>query len=336
MKRVHFTNGLTKKSFEEDVLQVNGVTAQILEVSIENAEIVIFGPYGEAVPRSNKYKTVAYICENFRFDGPQCDYLFSVSPQKFSDASCHRIQWHGIDPNFLVKDVNADVQKMILEKDRFCAFLYSNRVPYREEIFKRLSKYKVVDSPGKCMSNMRSIDMDRLPGESRWDTKRRFLGRYKFTLALENETFLGYQTEKLYDPMRANSVPIYLGDPNVTEIFDDRSFINLAVGGETPYWITRLEDFSQLRWSEVFGNRSNNLGTRVLKKARRISRDVRHKWLFSKIMDSMMDQIVEADRNEQIYATMLQQPWLKENRVPSKSLSRNIWEEILSSPRQLD
>ena len=38
----------------------------------------------------------------------------------------------------------------------------------------------------------------------------------------------GYMTEKLVDPMFANSVPIYVGDPQVSRSFDPASYVDLT------------------------------------------------------------------------------------------------------------
>lgn len=46
-------------------------------------------------------------------------------------------------------------------------------------------------------------------------SKLRIAGRYKFTLAFENAVADDYVTEKLYDPLLAGSVPVYLGAANV-------------------------------------------------------------------------------------------------------------------------
>lgn len=50
---------------------------------------------------------------------------------------------------------------------------------------------------------------------------------YKFTIAFENAIAEDYVTEKLYDPLLAGSVPVYLGAPNVNEFAPvEHCFIN--------------------------------------------------------------------------------------------------------------
>lgn len=52
------------------------------------------------------------------------------------------------------------------------------------------------------------------------------LREYKFTLSFENTFFPGYVTEKMFDPMIAGSIPIYLGAPDITEYVPESAFID--------------------------------------------------------------------------------------------------------------
>jgi hypothetical protein len=104
-------------------------------------------------------------------------------------------------------------------KRKFCNFVYSNAQfsdPYRQAFFHRLSQYKKVDSGGKYLNNIGKPVADKLA----------FIGEYKFTIAFENSSVSGYTTEKLVDPMRVNSLPVYWGNPDVGKDFNTKSFIN--------------------------------------------------------------------------------------------------------------
>lgn len=43
----------------------------------------------------------------------------------------------------------------------------------------------------------------------------KFVGHYKFTIAIENSVCIDYITEKLWRPLIVGSVPIYLGSPTI-------------------------------------------------------------------------------------------------------------------------
>jgi hypothetical protein len=104
-----------------------------------------------------------------------------------------------------------------LQSSRFNA---SGRVQYAAELMKRVK----VDSYGAVLQNRRWPIPDAGPA-----AKRELIARYKFTLAFENSIAPDYVTEKLYDPLIAGSVPVYLGAPNVRDFAPaEGCFINAA------------------------------------------------------------------------------------------------------------
>jgi hypothetical protein len=84
----------------------------------------------------------------------------------------------------------------------------SGRTGYAAELMRHLD----VHSYGTVLRNRR-LDEDR-GRQSKLDA----IGSYRFTLALENAIADDYVTEKLYDPLVAGSVPVYLGAPNVAQL----------------------------------------------------------------------------------------------------------------------
>lgn len=125
---------------------------------------------------------------------------------------------------------NIDFEKIKKEKIKFCNFIYSQDINLRNDFFKKLSKYKYIDAPGRCMNNMSSMS-DSNPRDSRrsksWvKTKLDYIRPYKFTIAFENEIKDGWTTEKLTHPLLVNSIPIYVGNKKVDRDFNTESFIN--------------------------------------------------------------------------------------------------------------
>ena len=112
------------------------------------------------------------------------------------------------------------------KKTGFCNFIYSNPKahPRRDQLFNLLSGYKRVDSLGPHLNNCgnRSSREDGNWRELLVSMKR----PYKFSIAAENASFAGYTTEKLISSFQANTVPIYWGNPLVTEEFNSESLIN--------------------------------------------------------------------------------------------------------------
>lgn len=62
-------------------------------------------------------------------------------------------------------------------------------------------------------------------------TKIETIGRYRFCLALENSIAPDYVTEKIFDPLCAGTVPVYLGAPNVGEFVPANSYIDATAFG---------------------------------------------------------------------------------------------------------
>jgi alpha(1,3/1,4) fucosyltransferase len=110
-----------------------------------------------------------------------------------------------------------EIEAFLAGRPRFCGFVVSNPLcKTRNEFFRRLSKYKRVDSGGKLFNNVGG----RVPD------KQAFLAECRFTIAFENESHPGYTSEKVAEPMLTGTIPIYWGDPLVGNDFDTRSFLS--------------------------------------------------------------------------------------------------------------
>lgn len=112
-----------------------------------------------------------------------------------------------------------------LSKRKFCNFMFSNAncgqgALLRQEFCKKLMEYKHVDCPGKVLHN---VDYD-IPYTL--DARCDFFNKYKFTISFENSSSEGYSTEKLFDALRGNSIPIYWGNSIVTKEVNPKAFIN--------------------------------------------------------------------------------------------------------------
>ena len=167
----------------------------------------------------------------------ECDWAFGSTPEeKVKNEKYLRIPFYIVDNPRLDKRRELpfrrkiNFEKIKKEKTRFCNFIYSQEIPPRNNFFKRLNKYKKIDSPGRCMNNMGPIS-EKNPKESRlskdWaGDKLDFLKKYKFTIAFENEISEGWITEKLTHPLLVNSIPIYIGTETVSKDFNTKCFIN--------------------------------------------------------------------------------------------------------------
>ena len=158
----------------------------------------------------------------------ECD--FAISHYYINDRRHLRlpnyVRRYGLEKVQSLKNPK-DVDKILDSKTKFCCFVYSNPnsnrqgVALRNELFKKLSQYKRVDSAGKILNNMNGFVVSR-----DYNIYIEFISHYKFMITFENSQAEGYTTEKIYHAMLANTIPIYWGNPLVHYEFNEKSFIN--------------------------------------------------------------------------------------------------------------
>lgn len=181
----------------------------------DQPEILFYSVFGCKFTQYNCIK-IFYTGENIRPDFTECDYAFSFDYPV--NEKNYRLPIYALyaDVRKLIEP-KPSIESIIAIKTRFCNFIVSN--PYakrRIDFFHKLSRYKRVDSGGKVLNNIGG------PIINKWD----FIKSYKFTLAFENESYPGYTTEKIFEPLLFYSIPIYWGNPLVNRDFNTRSFIN--------------------------------------------------------------------------------------------------------------
>ena len=178
-----------------------------------------------------------YRCTRIYFAGECSRPDFTVSDYALTfdhieDPRHYRLPLYVLyfDPATLIKR-EFDPAQVLASKSGFCNFVYSNpRSPRRNAFLKKLSKYKRVDSGGRWLNNLGGPIANKLE----------FIANYKFTIAFENEEYPGYTTEKIAEPMRVNSLPIYWGNPIVERDFNPRSFLNWYAFGSDEALIERV------------------------------------------------------------------------------------------------
>lgn len=197
----------------------------------------IFKPNKLLVPKGNFVKIFCG-AEHTLPNMNECDWAFTPHFQENVNHPRHlRIPAYMLS-DFMLKEFGSpdlkakiDFNKIKREKKKFCNFIYSQDITKRNEFFKILSRYKKIDSPGRCMNNLPPIGSYTDSKKSRLSVswvkeKLGFLKPYKFTIAFENYSKPGWVTEKLTQPMLVNSLPIYFGHPEVKRDFNTKSFLN--------------------------------------------------------------------------------------------------------------
>ena len=330
--KIKYLNGINEKSALTEILNVVKDFYDF-EVS-DHPDFIIFGPYGKDIPPKGNYIRVGYFCENISPDLTCCEWAFGIPrEEEINHFNYKRIQWHGLNPEVLIKNIDDnEIDRIFETKTKFCNFLYSHKVPYREEFFKQLSKYKKIDAPGKSMNNMPSID--QICKGNIWERKRQFLKNYKFTIAFENYVYPGYQTEKLYDAMQCNSIPIYCGDPFIDEVFNTKSFINAKdfLTQNKNIAVSFLEKYAQLDFIDILPQYYKSPQNRIQRKLKDWGKKLKMSLQYQKLdFCPLIDEIIKIDSDPELYKAMLKKSWFIKNQAPEHLSTARQWEKIFNS-----
>ena len=114
----------------------------------------------------------------------------------------------------------------INNKQFFCAYMYSHDVPHRIKYFNLLNNYKMVHGLGNSCNNYKLENKNNIDQTQTYlDKAVEIYTNYKFVLALENFYQEGYFTEKIINPLIANSIPIYWGTSDVFNYINKKRVI---------------------------------------------------------------------------------------------------------------
>ena len=171
------------------------------------------------------YKKIFYTGESI-FSDKNANYIIGFLPthDNYIKLDVHErseLSIYGIDYR-IYQSLN--LNRKIPNKTKFCCFIVSNpNSPFRNNFFQSLSKYKKVDSLGKYKKNSNILDNIKVDTPKYYEV----LSQYKFIICFENNSKEYYLTEKIYNAFKANILPIYWGDPNVTDFYNEKTFINI-------------------------------------------------------------------------------------------------------------
>jgi len=194
----------------------------------ENPDYLIFCDenFGQQNHKFNDKNVIKifYTGENRRPQNYACHY--SISYDEDSERN-YRLPLYVIyDWDFarynLESITKCERTSTIKDKKSFCSFVVKNgSASERNYMFHKLSSYKKVDSGGPLFNNIGYV----LPGDTH-QYKLDFLSSRKFNLCYENGLYPGYLTEKLYQALYANTIPIYWGNPTASLDFNSKAFIS--------------------------------------------------------------------------------------------------------------
>ncbi|MGI9346195.1 MAG: glycosyltransferase family 10 domain-containing protein [Gammaproteobacteria bacterium] len=196
-----------------------------LKIDPHNPDFLVASNFGIAFHKFNCPR-ICFSLENMIRDPRLFDFIFS--PLDSDAANHYQFPVYAYPSKHSIHqlaDRQVDSQQLLNMKTDFCNFMYTNSdAPERNTFFDLLSRYRPIQSTSSHLYNIPPINLQSDYG--RIKDKIGFMKRYKFTIAFENSSWYGYTTEKLPDALRANTVPIYYGDPHVHLHFNPKAFIN--------------------------------------------------------------------------------------------------------------
>lgn len=198
-----------------------------------NIEISEEPDYVICSPLCKPFEYMKYDCirilfsgENYSPDFNAFDYAIGFDNIKYNDRF-YRFPLYLYDNKInQLEDRNItrrEAKEALESKEYFCNFIYSHRSSHglREEILEKLLQYKHVECAGTYKNNM----IDNFYAKN-YREKIDFLKKCKFTIAFESTELIGFSTEKIIHPYYALSIPIYFGNKDVSNDFNEKSFIN--------------------------------------------------------------------------------------------------------------
>jgi len=148
-------------------------------------------------------------------------------------------------PTDLIKPPEFNVDQIVAQKTKFCAFLYSQQVDFRNSLFDVISRYKPVDALGRARGRPgQPIDRSvyQVGVQTYNDLAVQKYQPYKFVICAENSRHVGYITEKMISAMLANAIPIYLGAPDVVQHFNPNSFVHVGDHANWEHAVTKIKE----------------------------------------------------------------------------------------------
>lgn len=228
-----------KLGFTDTIESIKSFFIEVLSVDYEivrddaNPDYLIFGDRNFGTKNEqydhNKVTKIFYTGENQRPWEYKCHHAITFDH--------YDNQFHYRLPLYVIYDrdnkergvahadiAGRDARNLFGQKREFCSFVVKNGgSKKRNDFFHKLSEYKQVTSAGPLFNNTGYVLEG---GENAVKTKLEFLPKYKFNLCFENSSHPGYATEKLYEALIGDTVPIYWGSPTIEVDFNHKAFLN--------------------------------------------------------------------------------------------------------------
>ena len=187
-------------------------------ITEENPDVLLYSSYGKNYLKYDCYR-IQFISENIRPDFTAADFSFGFDYS--NDIRYYRLPLYFFymlekKEKLLESPSQQKATSIWASKKKFCCMVVSNGLAKeRIRFFHELSKYKAVDSGGRFLNTVGGPVPD----------KEAFIKDYRFVIAFENSAYPGYTTEKILEPLLAESIPVYWGNPMIEREFNPKRIL---------------------------------------------------------------------------------------------------------------
>ena len=229
-----------------------------IEINQEKPDLLIYSVFGDTY-KNHKCKKILFSGENLDAGKGQLSHYddSDVTLSHYEDLPKEIfmplwvlfVNWFNkkqprplpSNPTYSVSlDAIQNNRERFLKDRKFCAFINNNPIKDRIGLFQELHKNEHIDSFGSLFNNVGA------PLRGSQHDKVKLLENYKFTIAFENSYHLGYNTEKIIEPLESGCIPLYSGGERVKDYFNPKSFLH-------------YQDYSSIRkYAEEIVNISQN------------------------------------------------------------------------------
>jgi alpha(1,3/1,4) fucosyltransferase len=273
-------------------------------------DILLVNCYGQSAIGRTKAIKVGYYTENLAPDLTNFDYFFGCEYTQLigNPRYCKRV--YGPLTVYAFEGC-ADPEKVLAEKTEFCNFIYSHRVRHRERFYRALSSYRPIRAPGRSMNNC--ADLVGRADDDWHASKMAYLRRFKFTIAFENSRRAGYATEKLFDALAADSIPIYWGDPALHMIVNTDALV--WVDGDWEREVVPWLHLPEMREPFQPYSRSPTLANKLAGRFNDLATWLRAKWPYARGFAAAIEEIRRLDNDDEAYCRKLSQVRVKRDEI---------------------
>jgi hypothetical protein len=203
-----------------------------VEIS-DDPDLMLYSNFGSA-HSSFACKRIFVSFENRGWGFAECD--FAITSDLIQHPDHYRFPFYAVhmeDP-FVQPEVNS--RRCLESKQGFASVVVSNPTGDTRNRFQdRLNEHREVASGGRFRNNVGQPIANKLE----------FISRYKFNLAFENSKYPGYTTEKLYEALQADTIPIYWGSETVGTDFNPKRIVNYSDFPSEEAMVRRIIELDQ-------------------------------------------------------------------------------------------